>query len=110
MVSQQVGDLIKRFDRFESSQGELVRRDLYDAHRAAMAADIARVEALAAKLEAEADAREQQRQREADAREAAEVQNRSEWRRTRWLGLLGAAAAVMAAVLSPIVTVMVMAK
>lgn len=48
----------------------LVRQDVYEAHRAAMMADIQRMEATAAKLEREAEDRDRQREvdRATDAR------------------------------------------
>lgn len=48
----------------------LVRQDVYEAHRAAMMADIQRVEAKAAELEREAEERDRQREldRSVDAR------------------------------------------
>lgn len=96
-LGRQIGGLSSRFDRFDDKLSGLVPRDVYDAHRVADRADVARVEAKADKLEAEADAREADRERE-----------RGEWRRAKWVGWLGLAGAILAAVVGPLITAAVL--
>ena len=96
-LGRQIAGLSSRFDRFDDKLGALVPRGEYDAHRAQDRADIARVEAKADKLETEADVDRADRLRQG-----------SEWRRAKWVGWLGLAGAILAAVVGPLITAAVL--
>lgn len=88
-LSTQIGDLGRALDR-------LVRIDVYEAHRAAMTADIRRVEAKADELEREAEQRE--RDRAGDQAKAADerARDRAENRRLIWGAVLACVGTVVA--------------
>ncbi len=85
LLSEEISDLGQALDRY-------LRRDLYQAHREAVQADLHRVESAVERLEGDLDEREQERGR-----------TRAESRRLLWMAALACLGTVIANVVTSLV-------
>jgi hypothetical protein len=110
-IAQLRADMHDDFETVNESLGRMLPRELYmEKHerlRAEVAALKAEFERRVAALEQARVEDQRKRERERDAQAADRERNQGEWRRTKWIGILGFVGAILASIIAPIITVVV---
>lgn len=102
-LGRMIGNLSAQMADLKTGQDRLVRADVYDAHRAALLADLRRLEGKAADLEREAEQRERDRITEKSQMAADRARDRAENRRLIWGAVLTCVGAVIASLVAGVI-------